>query len=70
MTQAILTSLGPFATVQLVQKATVVIEVMGNLEKDGLGLLRKQDRTNVFLKELSCSVRADDIHSGLRSRSL
>ena len=37
--------------------ASVVIEVMGNLEKDGLGLLRKQDRTTVFLKELPCNLQ-------------
>ena len=30
---------------------------MGNLEKDGLGLLRKQDRTTVFLKELPCNLQ-------------
>ena len=30
---------------------------MGNLEKDGLGLLRKQDRTTVFLKELPCKLQ-------------
>ena len=58
---------GPFATVQIVQKgqfngknrpiASVVIEVMGNLEKDGLGLLRRQDRTTVFLNDLPCNLQ-------------
>ena len=38
----------------------VIINIMGNLEKDGLGLLRKQDRTTLFLKELPCHVREDD----------
>ena len=35
----------------------IVIEVMGNLEKDGLGFLRKQDRTTVFLKDLPCNLQ-------------
>lgn len=30
---------------------------MGNLEKDGLGLLRQQDRTTGFLKKLPCSLQ-------------
>ena len=75
LAESILTSPGPFTTVQVVKKAmfnekkknrpsaTVVIKVMGNLEKDALGLLRKQDRTTVFLKELPCQVNEDDLQA-------
>ena len=62
----ILTSPGPFATVQLVQKgqfngksrpkAADILEVLVKLRRDGFGQPTKSVPTTVFLKELPCDV--------------
>ena len=64
--QAILTSPGPFPTVQLVQKgqfngksrpkAADIVEVMVKLQRDEFGELTKSVLTTVFLKELPFGV--------------
>lgn len=68
-----LQSKGPFATVTLVQKAqfngksrpaaSVIAEVMANLQTDGLGVVKKIDRTTVFLKQLPCHATEESLQA-------
>lgn len=61
----ILSSCGPFVTVRITQSsfsgskrptASTVVEVMMNLEKDGLGKVKTFDTTTVFYKCLLCNI--------------
>ena len=61
----ILSSCGPFVTVRVAQSsfsgskrptASSVLEVMQNLEKDGLGTVKTVDTTTVFYKCLACNI--------------
>ena len=61
----ILSSCGPFVTVRIAQSsfsgskrptASTVVEVMRNLEKDGLGKVKTVDTTTVFYKCLPCNI--------------
>ncbi|CAH3142106.1 unnamed protein product, partial [Porites lobata] len=61
----VLTCPGPFSTVRLAQSsisghirpaAVTIVEIMQNLERDGLGKVIVVDRTTVFYKSLPCNV--------------
>lgn len=61
----ILSRCGPFVTVRIAQSsfsgskrptASTVVEVMQNLEKDGLGKVKTVDSTTVFYKSLPCNI--------------
>jgi len=73
VTKAILEAEGPFTSVSIVQKSTFshgknrpsaskVIEVMSNLECDGLGKVKTVDRTTVFYKELPTDIKKEALN--------